>query len=49
VIGGTKATHLGADVTVGHGAIIASSTIGDRCLIGMKVRALLRIYRPLKD
>eukprot|EP00611_Tribonema_gayanum_P014585 TRINITY_DN25_c2_g1_i1.p1 TRINITY_DN25_c2_g1~~TRINITY_DN25_c2_g1_i1.p1 ORF type:complete len:215 (-),score=58.10 TRINITY_DN25_c2_g1_i1:536-1180(-) len=27
---------LGEDVTVGHGAIIAGSTVGDRCLIGMK-------------
>jgi len=28
-------THLGADVTVGHGAILHGCRIGDRCLIGM--------------
>lgn len=27
--------HIGADVTVGHRAIIHACTIGDRCLIGM--------------
>jgi carbonic anhydrase/acetyltransferase-like protein (isoleucine patch superfamily) len=26
---------LGADITVGHGAILHACTIGDRCLIGM--------------
>jgi len=26
---------IGADVTVGHGAILHACTIGDRCLIGM--------------
>jgi carbonic anhydrase/acetyltransferase-like protein (isoleucine patch superfamily) len=28
-------TIVGADVTVGHGAILHGCTIGDRCLIGM--------------
>ncbi len=28
-------TTVGADVTVGHGAILHGCTIGDRCLIGM--------------
>lgn len=27
--------HIGADVTVGHGAILHACTIHDRCLIGM--------------
>jgi carbonic anhydrase/acetyltransferase-like protein (isoleucine patch superfamily) len=27
--------RVGADVTVGHGAILHACTIGDRCLIGM--------------
>jgi gamma-carbonic anhydrase len=40
VIGGTGKTSIGSDVTVGHGALIASSHIGDRCLIGMKVRTV---------
>lgn len=26
---------LGADITVGHGAILHACTIGDRCLVGM--------------
>lgn len=26
---------IGADVTVGHGAILHACTIGDRCLVGM--------------
>jgi carbonic anhydrase/acetyltransferase-like protein (isoleucine patch superfamily) len=26
---------LGADVTVGHGAILHACTVGDRCLVGM--------------
>lgn len=28
-------THVGADVTVGHGAILHGCRVGDRCLIGM--------------
>ena len=28
-------THIGNDVTIGHGAIIHACTIGDLCLIGM--------------
>jgi len=30
-----RALVIGADVTVGHGAILHACTIGDRCLIGM--------------
>lgn len=30
-----SSTVVGADVTVGHGAILHGCTIGDRCLIGM--------------
>ncbi|MEO7329079.1 MAG: gamma carbonic anhydrase family protein [Minicystis sp.] len=30
-----SSTTVGADVTVGHGAILHGCTIGDRCLIGM--------------
>ncbi len=33
--GGVSAATLGADVTVGHGAILHGCTIGDRCLVGM--------------
>lgn len=32
---GTGPTHIGADVTVGHGAIIHGCTINDHALIGM--------------
>jgi carbonic anhydrase/acetyltransferase-like protein (isoleucine patch superfamily) len=32
---GLSQTVLGADVTVGHGAILHGCTVGDRCLIGM--------------
>ena len=32
---GQSSTILGADVTVGHGAILHSCVVGDRCLIGM--------------
>jgi len=32
---GGRALVIGADVTVGHGAILHACTIGDRCLIGM--------------
>ena len=27
--------HIGADVTVGHKAVVHAATVGDRCLIGM--------------
>lgn len=33
--GGVSVTQLGADVTVGHGAILHGCQVGDRCLIGM--------------
>lgn len=33
--GGISVTRLGADVTVGHGAILHGCDIGDRCLVGM--------------
>lgn len=32
---GLSATVVGADVTIGHGAILHGCTVGDRCLIGM--------------
>jgi carbonic anhydrase/acetyltransferase-like protein (isoleucine patch superfamily) len=32
---GTSETILGADITVGHGAILHGCIVGDRCLIGM--------------
>ncbi|MEZ4301183.1 MAG: gamma carbonic anhydrase family protein [Polyangiaceae bacterium] len=32
---GLSNTVVGADVTVGHGAILHGCTVGDRCLIGM--------------
>jgi carbonic anhydrase/acetyltransferase-like protein (isoleucine patch superfamily) len=32
---GLSRTVVGADVTVGHGAILHGCTIGDRCLVGM--------------
>lgn len=28
-------SHIGTDVTIGHGAVIHMKSIGDRCLIGM--------------
>lgn len=31
----TGPTHIGSDVTIGHGAVIHACTIGDFCLIGM--------------
>jgi carbonic anhydrase/acetyltransferase-like protein (isoleucine patch superfamily) len=30
-----RALLIGADVTVGHGAILHACTVGDRCLVGM--------------
>jgi gamma-carbonic anhydrase len=33
--GGVSSTTIGADVTVGHGAILHGCTVEDRCLIGM--------------
>lgn len=35
VTGGVTDTIIGADVTIGHGAIIHGATVGDRALIGM--------------
>src|SRR5258707_11891096 len=35
----THPTHIGDDVTIGHGAIVHGCTIEDRCLIG--IRAVL--------
>jgi carbonic anhydrase/acetyltransferase-like protein (isoleucine patch superfamily) len=32
---GLSRTVVGADVTVGHGAILHGCTVGDRCLVGM--------------
>jgi carbonic anhydrase/acetyltransferase-like protein (isoleucine patch superfamily) len=32
---GVSTTHIGAEVTVGHGAILHGCKVGDRCLIGM--------------
>lgn len=32
---GMSATTVGADVTIGHGAILHGCQVGDRCLIGM--------------
>jgi carbonic anhydrase/acetyltransferase-like protein (isoleucine patch superfamily) len=32
---GLSQTVLGADVTVGHGAILHGCVVGDRCLVGM--------------
>src|SRR6478609_7393928 len=32
---GLSQTLVGADVTVGHGAILHGCVVGDRCLIGM--------------
>jgi carbonic anhydrase/acetyltransferase-like protein (isoleucine patch superfamily) len=32
---GVSITVIGADVTIGHGAILHGCTVGDRCLIGM--------------
>ena len=32
---GISTTHVGADVTIGHGAILHGCTVGDGCLIGM--------------
>lgn len=32
---GGSPLHIGADVTIGHGAILHACAIGDRCLIGM--------------
>lgn len=33
-------THIGAEVTVGHGAVIHACTIGDRVLVGMNATVL---------
>ena len=33
-------THIGSDVTVGHGCILHACTIEDACLIGMGARVL---------
>lgn len=30
-----RALRIGADVTVGHGAILHACSVGDRCLVGM--------------
>jgi len=35
VTNGKGPTHIGSDVTIGHGAVIHACTIADRCLIGM--------------
>ena len=35
VTGGRHATHVGDDVTIGHGAIVHGCRIGDGCLVGM--------------
>ncbi|HWU85970.1 MAG TPA: gamma carbonic anhydrase family protein [Kofleriaceae bacterium] len=35
VTGGKLGTVIGADCTIGHGAIIHACTVEDRCLIGM--------------
>lgn len=32
--------HVGADVTIGHGAVVHACTIGDGCLIGMHATVL---------
>jgi len=32
---GGYATHIGADVTIGHRAVVHACTVGDFCLIGM--------------
>jgi carbonic anhydrase/acetyltransferase-like protein (isoleucine patch superfamily) len=32
---GLSSTRVGADVTIGHGAILHGCTVGDGCLIGM--------------
>ena len=36
----THPTRVGADVTVGHAALLHGCTIGDRCLIGMGAQLL---------
>ncbi len=33
---GISEAILGADITVGHGAVVHGAIIGDRCLVGMK-------------
>jgi carbonic anhydrase/acetyltransferase-like protein (isoleucine patch superfamily) len=35
ITGGLSSTIVGADVTIGHGAILHGCIVGDRCLIGM--------------
>jgi carbonic anhydrase/acetyltransferase-like protein (isoleucine patch superfamily) len=35
VTGGLSTTTVGADVTIGHGAILHGCTVEDGCLIGM--------------
>ncbi|HEX7339006.1 MAG TPA: gamma carbonic anhydrase family protein [Rhodanobacteraceae bacterium] len=37
---GGRACHVGADVTIGHGAILHACTVGDTCLIGMHASVL---------
>lgn len=37
---GGRACEIGADVTVGHGAILHACTVGDSCLIGMHATVL---------
>ena len=32
---GTHATHIGDEVTIGHGAVVHGCTIEDRCLVGI--------------
>jgi carbonic anhydrase/acetyltransferase-like protein (isoleucine patch superfamily) len=33
-------THIGRNVTIGHGAVVHGCTIGDHCLIGMNATVL---------
>jgi carbonic anhydrase/acetyltransferase-like protein (isoleucine patch superfamily) len=40
VMHGMHPTHIGDDVTVGHGAIVHGCTIGDRVLVGMGATVL---------
>lgn len=40
VTSGTAPTHIGSNVTIGHGAIIHGCTIEDHCLIGMGSKIL---------
>lgn len=40
VTNGTHATHIGDEVTIGHGVIVHGCTIENNCLIGMGSRIL---------